>query len=85
MKRDLTETACDVVDWIHVPQDMDQWRTIFNTTVDTDSHKMSSNFFTAIIPMFPLSTGSELNFGTEVKRSNTLHKSKKNEQLINVS
>jgi hypothetical protein len=54
--------------------------TIYNTVMNTDSHKRS---FTAVMSMFPLSTGSKLNF--DVKKNNTLHKPKKSEKVINVT
>lgn len=26
----LAETGCDIIDWIHLIQDMDEWRTLEN-------------------------------------------------------
>jgi hypothetical protein len=31
---DLRERGCGGVDWIHVAQDMDQWRALLNTIMD---------------------------------------------------
>jgi hypothetical protein len=30
---DLRETGCEVVDWIHLAQDRDQWRAVVNTVM----------------------------------------------------
>jgi hypothetical protein len=37
---DLKETGCNVVDSIHLAQDMDQWRTLVNTVMNLRYHKM---------------------------------------------
>jgi hypothetical protein len=31
---DPTETGCEVVDWIHLAQDRDQWRAVVNVVVN---------------------------------------------------
>jgi len=30
----LKETGCHVVDWLHLPQDRVQWRTLMNTVMN---------------------------------------------------
>jgi hypothetical protein len=33
IKMDLEEIGCEVVDWIHLAQDRDQWRALVNTVM----------------------------------------------------
>jgi hypothetical protein len=34
IKMDLRETGCDVIDWIELAQDRDQWRALENTVMN---------------------------------------------------
>jgi hypothetical protein len=34
IKMDLTEIGWDGIDWIDLPQDMDQWRALVNTVIN---------------------------------------------------
>jgi hypothetical protein len=45
-KTDLKETRCEGLDWIHLAEDMDQWRTLVNTIMNFRVHK-TGNFLTS--------------------------------------
>jgi hypothetical protein len=34
IRKDLMETGWEIVDWTHLAQDRDQWRTVVNTTME---------------------------------------------------
>jgi hypothetical protein len=36
----LKETGWESVDWIHLAQDVDQWRTLVNTAMNLGFHKL---------------------------------------------
>jgi hypothetical protein len=43
---DVRETEWEVVDWIHLAQNMDQWRDIVNTIMNVTVPQKTRNFLT---------------------------------------
>jgi hypothetical protein len=39
IRMDVRETGWEFVDWIHLTQDRDQWRTLVNTIMNLRAHK----------------------------------------------
>jgi hypothetical protein len=46
IRMDLKEIGWGVVDWIHLSQDMDQWRTLVNTLMNLRVTQNAGNFLT---------------------------------------
>jgi hypothetical protein len=44
LKMGLIEATCEGVDWIHLAQDMVQWRTLVNTVMTLRFHKIQRFF-----------------------------------------
>jgi hypothetical protein len=44
IRMDLTGTEWEVVDWIHLAQDRDQWRALVNMVMNLQAPKKAGNF-----------------------------------------
>jgi hypothetical protein len=47
IRLDLQEIGWEVVDWLHEPQDMDQWQVVINTVMNLRFPLKSGNFLTS--------------------------------------
>jgi hypothetical protein len=47
IRMDLRELGWEGVDWIHLVQDRDQWRTLVNTAMNLRVPKKAANFLTS--------------------------------------
>jgi hypothetical protein len=47
IRMDLRETAWEVVDWMHLAQDSDQWWNLLNTVMNLWSSQKAGNFLSS--------------------------------------
>jgi len=47
MRMDIWQIVCEGVDWIHLAQDRDQWRTLVKTVMDLLVPQKERNFLTS--------------------------------------
>jgi hypothetical protein len=47
IRMDLKEIGCEGVGWVHLVQDMDQWRPLVNTVMNLRAPQKEGNFLTS--------------------------------------